>query len=224
MLDAVHFANRRDILPFQPVDSETDNSLAEAFATSGVRMSYGANAEIYAEEDPADYVYQVVSGVVRSCKLLSDGRRQIGAFHLPGDVFGFEPGETHSFCAESLGRCTVRAIKRGVLVAAARHDAALANELWAVTASDLKRAQSQMLLLGRKCASERIETFLAEMAERLDCDEIVDLPMSRQDIADYLGLTIETVSRTFSQLEATGAITLQTARRVHLHTRRRLAA
>ncbi|SKA12124.1 helix-turn-helix domain-containing protein [Consotaella salsifontis] len=224
MLDAIQISGRREVLSFQPSDSASDTLLADVFATAGVRMVYGPNAEIYAEEDSADYVYQVVSGVVRSCKLLSDGRRQIGAFHLPGDVFGFEPGESHSFCAESLGRCTLRAIKRAALVATSRQDAAIANELWAVAANDLKRAQSQMLLLGRKCASERIETFLSEMAERLGSDEIIDLPMSRQDIADYLGLTIETVSRTFSQLEASGAITLQTARRVHLHSKRHLAA
>src|SRR5215468_2827676 len=166
----------------------------------GACMPFAANAEIYGENEPADYLYKVVSGTVRTYKVLVDGRRQIGAFHLPGDVFGFETGDEHTFSAEAITDCKVAVIKRSALMAVAARDNEVAHQMWALTARELHRVQSHMLLL-IKSAQERVATFLLEMAERVSGQGAVELAMSRQDIADYLGLTIETVSRTLSWLE-----------------------
>jgi CRP/FNR family nitrogen fixation transcriptional regulator len=159
-----------------------------------------------------------VTGAVRTYKVLADGRRQIGAFHLPGDVFGLEAGEMHSFSAEAVVNSTIRVAKRAGIVALAARDANVAADLWTATARSLRGAQEHMLLLGRKSAEERVASFLLEMAGTSG-GEIIELPMSRQDIADYLGLTIETVSRTLTHLEEKAAIALPTSRRVVVKSR-----
>lgn len=169
--------------------------------------------EIFAEGDRAAYFYKVVSGAVRTFKLLSDGRRQIDAFHLPGDIFGLETGEEHRFSAEALGDVTVIAFRRCSLEALALQDQAFAHQVIGSMMQALERAQSHMLLLGRKNALEKIATFLLVLSERLTEDGHVDLPMSRIDIADHLGLTIETVSRSLTQLERQGIIKLPDHRR-----------
>lgn len=188
---------------------------------AGVTMPFGRNSEIYGEGEPAEYLYQVVTGAVRTYKILADGRRQIGAFYLPEDIFGFESGEEHHFSAEAVTDSTIRTIKRSAVDALARQDAALANSLWELTARELDRAQDHTLLLIRN-AQERVACFLLEMAARREAPETLQLPMSRHDIADYLGLTIETVSRTLTQLEATGIIALSTSRRILLRNRKAL--
>jgi len=184
----------------------------------GPCMSYGRNEEIYGEGDPADYLYKVVSGTVRTYRILSDGRRQIGAFYLPGDVFGLEMDETHTTSAEAVTGSKVLVVKRSVLMGQASRDNDVAQQLWAMTARELHRAQNHMLLL-IKSAQERVAAFLLEMAERLPSGNAVELPMSRQDIGDYLGLTIETVSRTLTQLENDAAIALPSSRHVVLRNR-----
>lgn len=189
----------------------------------GAPMTFARNAEIYGENEPADYVYKVVAGTVRTYKILADGRRQIGAFYLPGDVFGLEAGESHLFSAEAVSGATVLVVKRSALIALANRDGDVARQLWAFTASELSRVQQHMLLL-IKSAQERVASFLIEMAGRCACAETIELPMSRQDIADYLGLTIETVSRTLTQLESRAAIALPTSRRIVLRNRRALNA
>ncbi len=188
----------------------------------GAPMSFTRNSEIYGENEPADYLYKVVSGAVRTYKILSDGRRQIEAFYLPGDVFGLEVGEEHNFSAEAISDSTVLVIKRSALVALADRDGDVARQLWTFTARELQRAQNHTLLLIRS-AQERVACFLLEMAERLASVESVDLPMSRQDIADYLGLTIETISRTLTQLETQAAIALPASRRIVLRNRKALS-
>jgi CRP/FNR family nitrogen fixation transcriptional regulator len=182
----------------------------------GSVQSCSKDQEIFAEGDRAAFVYKVLSGVVRTSKLLSDGRRQIDAFHLAGDIFGIEAGDEYRFCAESVGDCVVIAYRRNSLGTLFGNDARLAQELTMGMMRSLIRAQNHMLLLGRKSALEKIATFLLDLARRTaDCDA-VDLPMSRSDIADHLGLTIETVSRSFTQLERQGVIGLPSARRVML--------
>ena len=163
-------------------------------------FKYRRGSEIFGETEAADYVYQVIDGAVRSYKLLSDGRRQIGAFHLAGDVFGLENGEAHRFTAEAIVDTTVRLAKRVSLATVAEHDAAIARDLLSMTASNLRHAEDHMLLLGRKTALERVATFLLEMDRRLTAAGVMALPMCRRDIADYLGLTLETVSRALSVL------------------------
>src|SRR5213075_2474800 len=163
-------------------------------------FTYKKGTEVYGEKEPAEYVYQVKSGAVRSYKLLSDGRRQIGAFHLVGDIFGLENGGAHRFTAEAIVTTTVRLIKRQSLELVAESDAMVARNLLSMTTSNLQHAEDHMLLLGRKTSLERVAAFLIEMDKRLTAAGVMPLPMSRRDIADYLGLTLETVSRALSRL------------------------
>lgn len=184
----------------------------------GARMTFDRNAEIYGEAEPAEYLYKVVSGAVRTCKVTADGRRQIGGFYLPGDIFGLETGEAHVFSAEAIGEATVIVVKRKPLMALAERDGEVARQLWASTAAELSRAQSRLLLL-IKSAHERVAGFLLEMAARGPRRDRIDLPMTRQDIAEYLGLTIETVSRTFTSMQEAALIELAASRRVLLCNR-----
>ena len=163
-------------------------------------FNYKKGTEIYGEKEPAEYVYQVKIGAVRSHKLLSDGRRQIGAFHLVGDIFGLENGSEHRFTAEAIVNTTVRLIRRRSLEMVAESDAMVSRDLLSMTTSNLQHAEDHMLLLGRKTSLERVAAFLIEMDRRLTAAGIMPLPMSRRDIADYLGLTLETVSRALSRL------------------------
>lgn len=196
-----------------------DGSVTDLIDLMGMCMAFDRGSEIFAEGDPAEYVYNVITGAVRSCKLMSDGRRQVGAFYLPGDILGLEATDRHSFSAEAIGDAQVLVLKRSTLMAEAVGNAELIRQLWQRTVADLQRAQSHMLLLGRKTAQERIAAFLLDMAQRLEAAGSVELPMSRQDIADYLGLTIETVSRTMTQLEREGVIAIPVSRRIVLRDR-----
>ncbi len=194
------------------------HALAGPIDMMGASMSFARNAEIYGENEPADYLYKVISGTVRTYKMLSDGRRQIGAFYFRGDIFGLEMGEQHAFSAEAISDVKVLVIKRSAVVGLAERDNDVARQLWALTGRELGRVQDHLLLLV-KTARERVVSFLLEMAARVPADNAVELPMSRQDIADYLGLTIETVSRTLTQLENAAAIELPSSRRIVLRNR-----
>jgi CRP-like cAMP-binding protein len=179
----------------------------------GVSMPFGRNAEIYGEGEPADYVYKVLSGSVRSYKVLGDGRRQILGFYLPGDMFGLDCEAEHSCSAEAIGDCQILLVRRSTLFNVAGHDIDVARSLWTLTATQLKRAHEHSMLL-IKTAQERLVAFLLDIAQRLSTKNEVDLPMSRQDIADHLGLTIETVSRTFTQLSDASVIRFLASRRI----------
>jgi CRP/FNR family nitrogen fixation transcriptional regulator len=185
--------------------------------TLGPVRAFAKDAEIYAEGDRAVFFYKVLSGAVRTCKLLSDGRRQIDAFHLPGDIFGLEARDEHRFCAEAVSDAHVVVYRRSSLESLASTDAQFARQIVSVMMGRLAQAQEHTLLLGRKTALERIATFLLDMAERASADaDAIALPMLRSDIADYLGLTIETVSRTLTQLEREAVIELAGCRRIVL--------
>jgi len=184
----------------------------------GACMSFAANAEIYGENEPAEYLYKVFSGTVRTYKVLVDGRRQIGAFHLPGDIFGLETADVHTFSAEAITDCKIIVIKRSTVIALAARDNDVARQMWELTACELRRVQEHSLVL-IKSAEERVAGFLLEMADRVPSNGAVELPMSRQDIADYLGLTIETVSRTLKHLEDAAAIEVPKRRRILLRNR-----
>jgi CRP-like cAMP-binding protein len=174
-------------------------------------VAFAQNAVIFREGDSANrlYLYKVVSGTVRTCKLLNDGRRPIGAFYLPRDTFGFELGEEHAFSAEAVTEVKLRVTTLSQWE----------NEvLLALVGSELQRSQDHILLLA-KTARERVASFLLEMAERIRASDEVELPMSRQDVADYLGLTIETVSRTLAQFAHESVIALPNSRRIVLRNR-----
>ncbi|HXD44269.1 MAG TPA: helix-turn-helix domain-containing protein [Pseudolabrys sp.] len=221
-----HSAIERTSTAHQPARPNTTSAGSKAFQSSielmGAPMPFGRNAEIYGENEPAEYIYKVISGTVRTYKVLNDGRRQIGAFYLPGDMFGLEIGDEHSFSAEAIVDSKVLVIKRSSVVGLAARDTDVARQLWAMTAAELQRAQDHIMLL-IKTAQERVAGFLLEMAKRSAAVTEVDLPMSRQDIADYLGLTIETVSRTLTQLEKGAAIAVPTSRRIVLRNRAALS-
>jgi CRP/FNR family transcriptional regulator, nitrogen fixation regulation protein len=186
----------------------------------GASLSFGRNAEIYGEGEPADYLYKVLSGTVRTYKVLKDGRRQVGDFYLPGDLFGLETGDVHAFSAEATTKSKVLLIRRSAVAALAARDNEFARELLALTGREIDRVRDHVMLL-IKTAQERVACFLLEMADRINTgkEKEVQLPMRRQDIADYLGLTIETVSRTLTQLESIDAIALPSSRRIVLRDR-----
>jgi CRP/FNR family transcriptional regulator, nitrogen fixation regulation protein len=188
----------------------------------GSQMRFGRNAEIYGEAEPAEYLYKVVSGAVRTYKVLADGRRQIGGFYLPGDIFGLEAGAEHAFSAEAVSDSNVLVIKRSAVMDLAARDSGVAQQLWTVTGCELQRAQEHVMLL-IKSAQERVAGFLVEMAKRAPGASTIQLAMSRQDIADYLGLTIETISRTLTQFEKSAAIALPTSRQIEIRNRAALA-
>jgi CRP/FNR family nitrogen fixation transcriptional regulator len=184
----------------------------------GAPLRFARNTEIFAEEEPAEYLYQVISGAVRTYRMLDDGRRQICAFYLPGDIFGVEAGDVHSSTAEAISDAQVLVVKRSSVFARAEHEKDLAKQLWMLTVRELQRVQQHSLVL-IKNAEERVAGFLLEMAGRNCGGGSVELAMSRQDIADYLGLTIETVSRTFTHLVQSGVIALETTRRIRFCNR-----
>ncbi len=186
--------------------AESDPQAAPSSRINLNEFNYKKGNEIFGEKEPADYVYQVVSGAVRSYKLLSDGRRQIGAFHLAGDIFGLEIGTDHRFTAEAIVDTTVRLMKRRSLELVAERDVMVARNLLSMTTSNLRHAEDHMLLLGRKTSLERVAAFLIEMDRRSTAAGVLALPMCRRDIADYLGLTLETVSRCLSRLHDLGIL------------------
>jgi CRP/FNR family nitrogen fixation transcriptional regulator len=169
--------------------------------------------ELFAEGDEADHFFKVVKGTVRTYKLLNDGRRQIDAFHLAGDIFGLETGAEYRFSADAVEDTTVLAVRRCRFTTLAQDDPALGDQLMSSMMTSLERAHDHMLLLGRKTAQEKIATFLLDMAARISKSDRFELPMQRSDIADHLGLTIETVSRTLTQLAKDGLIKLAAASR-----------
>ena len=179
-----------------------------------VTVTVRKDAEIHAQGDRALYCYRIVSGCVRSVKLMEDGRRQINDFLLPGDWFGFEALEAHDVAAEAVSETVLRRYPRRVCDALAAEDVRITSWLLTLATGHLRSARDRMVALGRKTASERIAGFLLEMARRMPQDRTgaVALPMSRGDIADHLGLTIETVCRCLAQLRRDGIIGLTRAR------------
>ena len=188
-------------------------------------FTYTRGSEIYGEQAPIEYVYQVKSGAVRSYKLLSGGRRHISAFHVTGDFFGLENGDVHRFSTEAIVDTIVHLVRRKSLDAAAENDGTLTRDLLRMAAMNLRHAEDHMLLLGRKTSMERVAAFLIEMDKRLTTAGILALPMTRRDIADYLGLTIETVSRSLSYLRDLGMLRFvdRSQRHIVLVDRRQLA-
>jgi CRP/FNR family nitrogen fixation transcriptional regulator len=209
--------NRRQSLSGQALMAQTITQKSAAPQPQvGSVQNFTHDREIFAEGASSDYFYKVASGVVRTCKFLVDGRRQIDAFHVPGDIFGLEPGAEHRLSAEAVSDCTVIAYRKSKPDQAAGHDKDLSRELLNFAMMGMVRAQAHSLLLGRHSAVEKVAGFLLDWAEKSSDQAVLSLAMTRQDIADYLGLTIETVSRTLSQLERDNVIDLPSARQIRL--------
>ncbi|CAN5145707.1 transcriptional regulator FixK [soil metagenome] len=195
-----------------------------AFVLDGLHHSFGQAETIFDEGEPADRVYQLISGSLRTCRILRDGRRQIEAFHFAGDVFGLERGAVYRVAAQTLGPAIVRVMPRAALEALAQERGDVARRLLDLATDSLRRCQDHVLMLGRRAACERVAALLLDLAERTGAHALLDVPMTRQDMADYLGLTIETVSRTLTQFQQDGLIALPTARKVLLRDREALEA
>jgi CRP/FNR family transcriptional regulator, nitrogen fixation regulation protein len=202
------------ILPF-PADVPA-RSLAAA-----PLMHFVQDSGIYEEGDAATVFYKVISGVVRTCRFSQEGRRHIDSFYTPGDIFGFELGAVHAFAAEAVTDCTLQPCRRRGLEDAVAHDEGVALHLYSYAMRQLERARAHSQLLGRCSAVQKLAAFLLELSADGKAMPI-ELPMTRQDIADYLGLTIETVSRTLAQLEKSGVISLLAARRIAVKNREAL--
>ncbi|MBO9707420.1 MAG: helix-turn-helix domain-containing protein [Caulobacter sp.] len=198
-------------------------SVGELFERAGVAMTFCADEEIYAQGEATDLVYRVTSGSVRAARLLSDGRRQVAGFYYQGDLFGLETAPIHRACTEALCDTRVFAVRRSALRHYGELGEHLERMLWRATGEELSQVRDHMLLLARKNAVERVAGFLDDIAQRLGGDW-VDLPMTRQDIADYLGLTIETVSRMLTQLQVEGVVQFQGCRRFRIRAPARLAS
>ena len=190
----------------------------------GVRLNFVRNQEIYAEGEGADCWYKVISGAVRICKLLADGRRYIAEFCFSGDCFGLDSATMRNFSAEAVSDAIVMRLPRKATEQLADRNPALARLLRETMLRDLMNAHGRMLMLGRMTAPERVAAFLLEMFDRRDATRNLSLPMSRNDIADYLGLTIETVCRLLSAFKREGAIAIPNAHQVELYDRAALEA
>ncbi|MDX2274618.1 MAG: helix-turn-helix domain-containing protein [Hyphomonadaceae bacterium] len=203
-----------------PVLAVSDGiALGPGLVLQGSRMRFQRDAEIFGQGERAEYVYRVISGAVRTVRFGNDGRRQIMAFHLPGDIFGLEVGAEHSLCAEAVGCAEVSMIRRALIQRAAAEQPVAAQALMKLMADQLETAREHALMLGRKGAGERVAAFLLQFSDRFSSGAEMDLPMSRADIADYLALTIETVSRAFTQMERDHAIALPSSRHVVVQNR-----
>jgi CRP/FNR family nitrogen fixation transcriptional regulator len=182
----------------------------------GPVLQYAQDCGIYDEGEPAESFLKVVSGVVRTCKFLQDGRRQIDAFLVPGDIFGLESGAAYSLTAEAVSDCTLIAYRWRTLAARAANDEDLTRQLLAFTLRSLTKAQDHARLLGRASALEKVAAFIIEWSAQSPDRKSASLVMARQDIADYLGLTVETISRTLTQLRLDQLIELRNAREIRV--------
>ena len=166
---------------------------------------YRHDTEIFGEAEPADFIYQIIEGAVRTYKLLSDGRRQIGAFHLPGDIFGLENGDVHRFTAEAIVDTTVQLLRRQGVEDVAEGDTSVTHNLLFLTTKNLQHAEDHMLLLGQRPLWKKLP------------------PSCWKWTGGYLGLTLETVSRALSQLRNQGILVFSSARQIVLRNHQRLA-
>lgn len=189
-----------------------------AAITTGVELDHGD--PLFDEGEPARHVFSVTSGAVKVYKLLADGRRQMTGFLFPGDFLGLADEETYVYSAEAVTRSKLCRFPRRQLQVLLERYPRMERRLLTMASHELAAAQEQMLLLGRKTAREKIASFLLMLSRRAELRGLeanpVEVPMSRNDIGDYLGLTTETVSRTFTQLKHGGHIRLLPGGRVEL--------
>lgn len=175
---------------------------------------------IFEEGDPAEHVFNITSGSVSLSKSLPDGRRQITGFLYPGDFLGLAHNITYAYSAETLNHVCICRFPRKKFEEMLREFPHMERRLLTIASNELATAQDQMLLLGRKTAVERLSSFLIGLSDRMTArgaaPGMIDLPMGRGEIADYLGLTIETVSRTFTKLKQVGALALPDASSVRV--------
>lgn len=200
--------------------SVLDNTDLQRMAAIAQNFTYSAQDPIIDEGEAADYLFNVTGGTVRLYKLLPDGRRQITGFLGVGDFLGIALNEIYAYSAEAVDEVKVCRFPRRKLESLLEELPHLEKRLLGLASNELAQAQDQMVLLGRKTAKEKLVSFLLRLSKRQEAvgaeASPVDLPMSRTDIADYLGLTTETVSRTFSNLKRSQTIRIEQGGRVAL--------
>ncbi len=180
---------------------QTELGALESLAQSSI---FEPKQTLFVESEPADYVFTVTQGMIRLYKLVPDGRRQIVGFALPGDFLGLAMANQYGFSAEAIAPTRVCRFPRAAFSAFLDQKPHLLRRLHEFATHELSLAQEQMVILGRRNAEGKVAAFLIGLRNRLATlsgqSVTIALPMSRQDIADFLGLTIETVSRTLSSL------------------------
>lgn len=191
--------------------NDTRPRILEALEHRAVTLRFERDDEIVAQEADATYCYMVLSGCVRTVRLMEDGRRQVGEFLFAGDMFGWDALDRHDFGAEAVTTVTLRRFARQDLEQLADQNRDVARRLRELSSRRARSGREHMVLLGRKTASERIASFLLEMEARStqDARATIELPMSRSDMGDYLGLTIETVCRRLTRLRQDGTIAME---------------
>lgn len=184
----------------------------------GTNLRFAAGQTVFYADDDADNFYEVLSGTISISNHMVDGRRQILEFLSPGDLFGLTGEDKYPHTAEAASKVIVVRYRGRDLETRVGNNPALARHLLAAVVDELRRAQERMLLLGRKSPREKVASFLLMMAEQTEpgggVDGSIDLPMRREDIGDFLGLTLETVSRTFSRFRREGTIALPSPHQV----------
>jgi CRP/FNR family transcriptional regulator, nitrogen fixation regulation protein len=181
--------------------------LLEQFGTA---VTVQREHEIHGQGDTTEYCWRILSGCVRTVKLMEDGRRQVAEFLFAGDLLGLNDLGTHDFAAEAVTDVTLRRYPRRMVESLADSHAALARHLRAMALTNLRNAHDRMVMLGRKTAVEKVASFVLEMQQRAAASGpgMVDVPMSRTDVADHLGLTVETVCRILAHLKREGTVKL----------------
>ena len=195
---------------------ESIDPIAAILHGIGTVVKFKRNATVFNEGDPARHVYKVISGAIRTCRVLMDGRRQIADFYLPGDFFGLDWQSEHGFTAEAIADAVVVSYPRAQLELTAETEPGVQKLLMNLLSKGLTATQNHVVMLGRQTAQERLAWFLLRIMQRSDDNPNLDLPMGRLDIADYLGLTIETVSRSISQFKRKHLISVSGAHQVVL--------
>jgi len=208
-----------------PVGTAAVRNELDVLEQFGSTVTVQRDEELYGQGDVADCCWRVLTGCVRKVELLEDGRRHLNAFLLPGDLFGLDDLDTRHFVAEAVTLTTLRRYPRGAVEALAKSNPALSLQLAALTIAKLHAAHQRMVLLSRKTSTERLASFVLEMDRRIGPSgaSLLNLPMGRADIADYLGLTTETVCRVLTQMIREGTVRLARTRmeicdRPKLHT------
>jgi len=193
----------------------------EQFRNLGWTLKLDTGQALFHEGDPATRVFTLTKGTLKLYKLLPDGRRQVTGFMHPGDFLGMSMDDEHAFSAEALEDAQLCWFPRNRFDDFVEGHGSMERELYRMAAHELAAAQQQMVLLGRKTATERLASFLLHLGKRSEQlpgrpDKIVRLAMSRSDIADYLGLTKETVSRVFSSFRRDRVIRLRSIGEVEI--------
>jgi CRP/FNR family transcriptional regulator, nitrogen fixation regulation protein len=205
--------------------SSPNDGTPSAMESLGSLHRYDAGETVYSQDEAADYWYLIVAGAARKCAQIADGRRQIMDFLLPGDLFGFHACARHECSVESVAPDTIAVrYPRPQMESLMEADPQLARKVREIAFRSIDRLQSRMILLGRSRALERVCGFLLEMAHRakIEAEGTVALPMSRYDIADYLAIAVETVSRSLTTLRSERVIAFFDTRHFRIVNRRAL--